>query len=364
MNTNAGNCNPCPLEAVLATAALKQRSSQPPNYQKEAEALRRLSAALGNSPETILDTLVEEIKCLTTSGSAGLSLTESEDGVQFFRWRAIAGELSPFLNGTMPRYFSPCGVVVDSNAVQLMIEPVRHYPYIEKLGLPLYEVLLVPFTNRGVTVGTLWAVAHNPGQHFDHEDSRIIHSLAEFASAAIGLYLQAEQLKRQKEELKQNRKKLTDILTAIPVGIAILEGPDFRIGLTNKVHTHLYGGGDDFEGKTVADSLPEHQKARILELLTSVYTTGNSYQAEDFPVELVQANGQTKLFYVSFSYLPLRDPSDRIYGVLATTLDVTDKVLSKNIAQEKKRSDSQNRETFEGCGQRSKSRILRLEYHR
>lgn len=323
-----------PLESVLTTRELEQRPSRPADYQREAAALRRLSAALGSQPENILNLLVDEIRQLTGSGSAGLSLAEVDQGEEIFRWRALSGDLSPFLNGTMPRYFSPCGVVLDRKAVQLMSEPVRHFPYIEQLGMPICEVLLVPFISADLNAGTLWVCAHDPHQHFDQEDSRIVHSLAEFAAAAISVYFKTLAMIQQKEELRQNRKKLADILTSLPMGISIMEGPEHRYTFTNQMHADFHAGCGEFKGKTAREVRPELAHTPVFDLLDQVYATGVTYSADEMPIELAQADGQLKLFYISFSYQAIRDASDQICGIVSTFIDVTEKIVARNLAKE------------------------------
>jgi hypothetical protein len=97
----------------------------------------------------------------------------------------VAGRPAPFLNGTMPRFFSQCGEAIERNAPLLMRHPVRHYPYASALGMPLVEVLFAPFSIGQRPVGTVWIVAHNDSVHFDADDARRVRELSSFASLAI-----------------------------------------------------------------------------------------------------------------------------------------------------------------------------------
>jgi len=83
----------------------------------------------------------------------------------------------------LPRDYSPCGVVISRNSVLLMSEPAKYYDYVSAIDPPCHEVLLVPFSLGSEPIGTIWAVMHDPSQHFDAEDVRILSSLANFASA-------------------------------------------------------------------------------------------------------------------------------------------------------------------------------------
>ena len=83
-------------------------------------------------------------------------MLEMAGGQAIFRWRATAGAFARLVGDTMPRDFSPCGVVLDRNALQLMAEPARHWPGLTELQPAITEALLVPFHQDDVPVGTVW----------------------------------------------------------------------------------------------------------------------------------------------------------------------------------------------------------------
>jgi PAS domain S-box-containing protein len=172
------------LEKVITTSALKRRRKRRIDYRAEAEALSDLAQTIASSPDAIFQQLVDSALRLCRAQSAGISLLEDHNHPAVFRWRATAGAFAPLIGNTLPRDFSPCGAVLDRDALQLMTRPERHYPYISQLTDPVEEVLLVPFRNEGIPIGTVWVVAHNRKTHFDSEDARIVTSLSQFAAAA------------------------------------------------------------------------------------------------------------------------------------------------------------------------------------
>ena len=172
------------LESVIATRELVDRR-RPPDYEAENRALISLARHLTSSPETILETLVEAARDLCRGHSAGLSLAEEDAGRLVFRWSAIAGHFAENVRGTTPRDFSPCGVVVDTNAVQLFKRPGRYYPYLDGVTPPIVEALLQPFSVNGRPNGTIWVLAHDEERRFDAEDARALAGLASFASNAF-----------------------------------------------------------------------------------------------------------------------------------------------------------------------------------
>ena len=81
--------------------------------------LQRLSHALLENPDTILQELVRSAVDLCGADSAGISL-EREDGndQEFYHWIATAGVYSDFLDAILPRQPSACGVCLERGHAQ------------------------------------------------------------------------------------------------------------------------------------------------------------------------------------------------------------------------------------------------------
>jgi GAF domain-containing protein len=146
--------------------------------------MRALRAALAGSPRALLQKLTEVALELCAAQSAGVSLLEPVVEPPRFRWYATAGAFAPLLWTTLPRHFSPCGTVLDRGAVQLMVDPARHFTHLSAISPRVVEALLVPFAMGGTLVGTVWVVAHDDQRHFDDEDRRVVAQLTRFAATA------------------------------------------------------------------------------------------------------------------------------------------------------------------------------------
>jgi hypothetical protein len=175
----------CPLEEVVITPELRRRAVRPISAAAEQDSLSVLSNAILTGPDRLLALLVEHAMRLCRAQSAGVSVEDLTVDPPVFRWHAVAGRLQPFLRGTMPRFFSPCGETVARNEPMLMRDPVKHYSYAAALGVPLTEVLLVPFAVAQKPVGTVWVIGHDAGVGFTLEDLRVVQSLSRFAGKAV-----------------------------------------------------------------------------------------------------------------------------------------------------------------------------------
>jgi PAS domain S-box-containing protein len=207
-----------PLSAVLATEEFLQRPTRAPDYEAESRALAALAQELSNSPTCILQKLVEASLDLCRAHSSGISLLDEQDGERIFRWPAIAGVWAPHVGGTTPRDFSPCGVVLDRNSMQLFVRSDRYYSYFGAMTRPAYEALLIPFSVGGEAVGTVWVVSHDESRHFDLEDYRLLSSVGKFASAAFGLLASVEGRKQPDAELRQSEERARLALEVAQLG--------------------------------------------------------------------------------------------------------------------------------------------------
>jgi signal transduction histidine kinase len=198
---------------VVRTEELRTRFTRDPDFESESRALVELAQTLASNPRQILDRLVQSALKLCQAGSTGISILDSETGgdPNQFRWRALAGAWTgKYLGSLLPRDFSPCGLVLSRNSVQLMTDPAQYYDYVAAIDPPCHEVLLVPFSLGGVPIGTIWAAMHDASRHFDAEDARVLGSLAKFASAGYQSLKTIEALEAysnaQAEEVKSLAK--------------------------------------------------------------------------------------------------------------------------------------------------------------
>lgn len=187
MSFLAGLEIPIDLESVIATDQLLKRNERPENYKLEAEVLRRLLVELAKSPTSVLQKLTDVILEVCQCESAGVTIEETDNQIDAFRWKALSGKVAPFINQTVPKNISMCEFISSSKKPQLLTEPARHFSYLSELQMPVREVLVVPFFHDGQVIGTVWAATHTTSKNFDLEDLRFLTSLSDFATAALDI---------------------------------------------------------------------------------------------------------------------------------------------------------------------------------
>ncbi len=172
---------------TLVTDLFWKRPSRPVDRDKEVEVFRQLSLHIAKQDrQGALDNLVTQAMELCKADSSGISLaTKSDTGEPVFRWVAASGKMKDHLGGETPRHFSPCGVCVERNGPQLFSYPERFFAYLQGLGLPMAELLLIPFYADADCLGTVWVFCHEMRRQFDREDARILTSVTDLVAAAF-----------------------------------------------------------------------------------------------------------------------------------------------------------------------------------
>jgi hypothetical protein len=210
------------LRDLLTDEDFRLRRSKFHDVEKQSRCFRRLTEAAGKDPQNILQELVDTAIEVCGADSAGISLEEPE--TLGFRWVAVAGSFSKYLNGRTDRYNSPCGKCLDSCRPQLYRVTQPFYDLIGVSAEPITDGVLIPWMS-GCQRGTLWAVSHSAAEAFDREDFAILSYLAEFSS---------EILRYQREQFRMRARDHASTMARLANNMAhIINNPLQR--LTNVI---------------------------------------------------------------------------------------------------------------------------------
>lgn len=155
--------------------------------------LQRLSQALLERPDTILQELVAAAVDLCGADSAGISI-EKENGSdsEFYHWVATAGVYSNFLNAVLPRHPSACGLCLERGHAQHFTVSKKFFDILGVEAPLVTDGILLPWSAEG-TRGTIFVMAHGRTEAFDENDARLMTMLADFA--AMGIRQQKQQVR-------------------------------------------------------------------------------------------------------------------------------------------------------------------------
>jgi RNA polymerase sigma factor (sigma-70 family) len=166
-------------------AEFRSRSLHTRDVTMQMEGLRRLTHAFVQSPDTILQELVNAAVELCGADSAGISLeTEEKSDANFWHWVATAGQYNGFMNAVLPRYPSACGICLERGKPQLFRVRQRFFD-IMGIDAPLVtDGILLPWQVEE-TRGTIFIMAHGRTAAFDNDDGQMMRVLADFAAMAV-----------------------------------------------------------------------------------------------------------------------------------------------------------------------------------
>jgi hypothetical protein len=163
----------------------------------QIEGMHRLARAFVTSPDTILQELVNAAVDLCGADSAGISMEQQEQGDDnFYHWVATAGQYAGFLNATLPRYPSACGICLERGQPQLFRVTQRFFDLMGVEAPTVTDGILLPWEAEE-TRGTIWIMAHGRTEAFDSDDLRMMQVLANFAAMGVRQLAQRKLLMEQ-----------------------------------------------------------------------------------------------------------------------------------------------------------------------
>lgn len=140
--------------------------------------------------------------------------------------------------------------------------------------------------------------------------------------------------------LRQSESNFRALVLNAPVAMCVLKGPAYIVEIANSHILELWGKpADVMLGRPLFEGLPEVRNQGLEALLENVYYTGEHYVAKERPVSLPR-NGKQELFYVNFTYEPMKDTSGNIIGIMVVAYDVThstEQRLAMKDAEERSR---------------------------
>ncbi len=127
-------------------------------------------------------------------------------------------------------------------------------------------------------------------------------------------------------------RRLEAVFAHLPAAVAVLRGPEHRFELVNDAYAELVGR--DVVGLALREALPEIEGQGFIELLDGVLATGEPYVGSETPA-LLDRDGRGELVesFVNFVYLPTRNDSGEVDGILVHAVDVTELVTARRTVE-------------------------------
>lgn len=146
--------------------------------------------------------------------------------------------------------------------------------------------------------------------------------------------LRSIELFNAQAEAASQRDRLKRFLMQLPTGICVLNGPEMVFELVNPSYQQFFPGRD-LLNKPILEALPELAGTPIIDILKSVYYTGNTFEGKEFLVPLARAaNGPIEDRYFTFIYQASYDGDGIVDGILVFAFEITETVLTRQKEKE------------------------------
>jgi PAS domain S-box-containing protein len=152
-----------------------------------------------------------------------------------------------------------------------------------------------------------------------------------------GILIMAVEVTQQvlvRQAIEQSEARFRGFIQEAPFAIAVYETADLVISVANPAMIKLWGKTPAVIGEKLADALPELQGQPFIPLLNLVYSSGQTYRTAEQEAKLM-VDGQLQSFWFSFVYQPLTDTSGAVYGILNMAVDVTERVVARQLIEER-----------------------------
>ncbi|WP_205525526.1 PAS domain-containing protein [Pyxidicoccus trucidator] len=152
------------------------------------------------------------------------------------------------------------------------------------------------------------------------------------AEAARTRLLELE--RRAREEADRQRAMLATLFEQVPALLGVLRAPDQRFVVANARMRQIHGNRP-LVGRPIREALSELEGQGFLELLDTVFATGEPFSAREMPARLDRRNdGELSEGYFDFMYQPMLDTAGQVEAVILFAVEVTDTVLARRKESE------------------------------
>ncbi|MGI8638010.1 MAG: sensor histidine kinase, partial [Segetibacter sp.] len=136
-----------------------------------------------------------------------------------------------------------------------------------------------------------------------------------------------------RKKIEESERRFRNIIEQASIPMCLYTGREMRIEIVNEELLATWGRDQSVIGKTLIEAIPELEGQPFLRLLDEVYTTGVGRVIRDAEAKVMR-EGVLCTYHHDLWYKPMFDERGKVYGVLASGVDVTNKVLARRKTEE------------------------------
>ncbi len=138
-----------------------------------------------------------------------------------------------------------------------------------------------------------------------------------------------KKIEESEQRLSNERLVLYNSFMNAPAGIAILKGDTHIYEFANAEYEKLVDRKIP-SGKTIQELFPEIEQQGLIDILDNVFSTGQPFIANEFPVELIdKRTGKPVVHYYNSVIQPIKDEKGNTERLLTHAVEVTQQVKAR-----------------------------------
>jgi len=128
-------------------------------------------------------------------------------------------------------------------------------------------------------------------------------------------------------------QSIYNLFNEVPFAVAVLKGNDLIIDYINQYNLDVWQQKkEEVIGKPLFVARPDFRE-RVETIHRGIYKTGKRFTAKEIPIDIT-VNNKTETRYFDAVIDPIFDDNGKIVGQLATSIEVTDKVVARKKIEE------------------------------
>ncbi|MFM9950032.1 MAG: PAS domain-containing protein [Saprospiraceae bacterium] len=204
-------------------------------------------------------------------------------------------------------------------------------------GIPFYgDELLAPILRDEKQEDAYFNFVYQPYLEADETISGVTVIAYEVTAAVIvkkALEAQREAEKKTLRLVEETNKRFYTMLMESPFAFSIMKGKDLVVTLANDLIKEFWGKGNEVEGKTLMQVLPELEDQPFLAILDKVYTTGVPVYANEILARLYHKDKMQERYF-NIVCQPNHEADGTISGVITIAYEVTEMVMARKKIEE------------------------------
>lgn len=209
-------------------------------------------------------------------------------------------------------------------------------------GIPFSgEEILAPVFRNGKLEDVYFNFVYQPYLEADETISGVTVIAYEVTASVIVKKALEAKLEAEKNAMKmveESDKRYNMMLMNSPFTFAVLKGKDLIIDLANDQIKEVWGRGNDIEGKSLLEIMPELKNSTFQDMLDEVRATGIPFHGIEVQSPKNMHGNIKEEYFFNFVFQPYLEADQTISGITIIGNEVTEQVIAKRKVEENEKN--------------------------